>query len=173
MARSLDDGVVVDDADQPDDSANKPLFNLINAQLRGERAPVATGAMARARFATEARSGLAPRQRPGISAASVERRRKAPPRSRPTRTRVVSLREDVLQYLLRRAGDMPSLMSFLDELDRHSLETGREITLPMLREMAQPFEAAGVNLALFDLDYTLLSRAIPITPGASFSYVRD
>jgi DnaA-homolog protein len=42
-------------------------------------------------------------------------------------------------YLLRHARrDMASLISILDALDRHSLETGREITLPMLREMAQP-----------------------------------
>jgi DnaA-homolog protein len=47
------------------------------------------------------------------------------------------LRDDVTQYLLRHSRrDMASLISFLDALDRYSLETGREITLPLLREMS-------------------------------------
>jgi hypothetical protein len=33
---------------------------------------------------------------------------------------------------------MASLISFLDALDRYSLETGREITLPLLRAMSTP-----------------------------------
>jgi DnaA family protein len=49
------------------------------------------------------------------------------------------LRDDVVAYLLRHARrDMASLVSILDALDRYSLETGREITLPLLREIAQP-----------------------------------
>ncbi|MEO8386092.1 MAG: DnaA regulatory inactivator Hda, partial [Betaproteobacteria bacterium] len=49
------------------------------------------------------------------------------------------LREDVIAYLLRHSRrDLASLMRFLDALDKYSLETGREITLPLLREMAQP-----------------------------------
>jgi DnaA-homolog protein len=55
------------------------------------------------------------------------------------RARGFQLRDDVTQYLLRHARrDMASLISFLDALDRYSLETGREITLPLLREMSQP-----------------------------------
>lgn len=55
------------------------------------------------------------------------------------RTRGFGLREDVIAYLLRHSRrDMAALIGFLDALDRYSLETGREITLPLLREMAQP-----------------------------------
>lgn len=54
-------------------------------------------------------------------------------------SRGFALREDVITYLLRHSRrDLASLMRFLDALDKYSLETGREITLPLLREMAQP-----------------------------------
>jgi chromosomal replication initiation ATPase DnaA len=33
---------------------------------------------------------------------------------------------------------MASLIQMLNALDQHSLETGREITLPLLKEMSQP-----------------------------------
>ena len=55
------------------------------------------------------------------------------------RTRGFTLREEVIAYLLRHSRrDMASLIGFLDALDQYSLETGREITLPLLREMSQP-----------------------------------
>ena len=55
------------------------------------------------------------------------------------RTRGFGLREEVVAYLLRHSRrDMAALIGFLDALDKYSLETGREITLPLLREMAQP-----------------------------------
>ena len=55
------------------------------------------------------------------------------------RTRGFGLREEVITYLLRHSRrDMAALVGFLDALDRYSLETGREITLPLLREMVQP-----------------------------------
>ena len=55
------------------------------------------------------------------------------------RSRGFGLREEVINYLLRHARrDTATLIGFLDALDRYSLETGREITLPLLREMAQP-----------------------------------
>jgi DnaA family protein len=54
-------------------------------------------------------------------------------------SRGFALREEVIAYLLRHSRrDLASLMEFLDALDQFSLETGREITLPLLREMAQP-----------------------------------
>ncbi len=55
------------------------------------------------------------------------------------RSRGFTLREEVITYLLRHSRrDLASLMHFLDALDNYSLETGREITLPLLRDMAQP-----------------------------------
>ena len=50
-----------------------------------------------------------------------------------------ALREEVIGYLLRHARrDMSSLIGMLDALDHYSIETGREITLPLLRELSQP-----------------------------------
>ncbi|MCY7388160.1 MAG: DnaA regulatory inactivator Hda [Burkholderiales bacterium] len=55
------------------------------------------------------------------------------------RSRGFALREEVIAYLLRHSRrDMANLIGLLDALDQHSLETGREITLPLLRELAQP-----------------------------------
>ena len=55
------------------------------------------------------------------------------------RTRGFALRDDVIGYLLRHSRrDMATLIGYLDALDQYSLETGREITLPLLRAMAQP-----------------------------------
>jgi len=50
------------------------------------------------------------------------------------RTRGFALSEDVSSYLLTHARrDMGSLMAALDALDRYSLETGRAITVPLLK----------------------------------------
>ena len=50
------------------------------------------------------------------------------------RTRGFALSEEVAAYLLNHARrDMGSLMAALDTLDRYSLETGRPITVPLLK----------------------------------------
>ena len=50
------------------------------------------------------------------------------------KTRGFALSEDVSSYLLNHARrDMGSLMAALDTLDRYSLETGRPITVPLLK----------------------------------------
>ena len=50
-----------------------------------------------------------------------------------------ALADDVSSYLLTHGRrDMPSLIGALDALDRYSLETGRPITLPLLRAALQP-----------------------------------
>ncbi|HET7404346.1 MAG TPA: DnaA/Hda family protein [Usitatibacter sp.] len=50
------------------------------------------------------------------------------------RGRGFTLSDDVCTYLLTRARrDMGSLMAALDALDRYSLETGRPITVPLLK----------------------------------------
>ena len=54
------------------------------------------------------------------------------------RTRGFSLSEDVSSYLLTHARrDMGSLISALDTLDRYSLETGRPVTVPLLKAAIQ------------------------------------
>jgi DnaA-homolog protein len=54
-------------------------------------------------------------------------------------TRGFTLSPEVASYLLTHVRrDMPSLISALDALDRHSLETGRPITLPLVKAAMQP-----------------------------------
>ncbi len=55
------------------------------------------------------------------------------------RARGFALGEEVSAYLLTHARrDMPSLIQALDVLDRYSLETGRAITVPLLKAALQP-----------------------------------
>ncbi len=55
------------------------------------------------------------------------------------RARGFDLREDVAVYLLTHARrDMGSLISALDALDRYSLETGRAVTVPLLKAALGP-----------------------------------
>ena len=117
------------------------LFNLINlvSQPGSAGCVVATGSMAprdlplRPELSSRLGSGLVLQLHPLSDAEKAEALRAH------AQTRSFTLRDDVIAYLLRHARrDMASLISILDALDRYSLETGREITLPMLREMAQP-----------------------------------
>jgi DnaA family protein len=60
------------------------------------------------------------------------------------RARGFDLAEDVSSYLLTHARrDMGSLISVLDVLDRFSLETGRPVTVPLLKAAIQPELRAG------------------------------
>ncbi|MGZ5031647.1 MAG: DnaA regulatory inactivator Hda [Usitatibacter sp.] len=60
------------------------------------------------------------------------------------RTRGFALSEEVSSYLLTHARrDMGSLMAALDALDRYSLETGRPITVPLLKAAIQPQLSLG------------------------------
>ena len=55
------------------------------------------------------------------------------------RARGFALSDEVAAYLLNHARrDMPSLIRALDALDRYSLETGRPITVPLLKAALQP-----------------------------------
>lgn len=55
------------------------------------------------------------------------------------KARGFALSDEVAAYLLTHARrDMPSLIQSLDALDRYSLETGRAITVPLLKAALQP-----------------------------------
>jgi DnaA-homolog protein len=55
--------------------------------------------------------------------------------------RAFELPDEVIEYLLRHLRrDLPSLIGMLEALDRHSLETHRAITVPLLREVLQAVE---------------------------------
>ncbi|MBL8520423.1 MAG: DnaA regulatory inactivator Hda [Betaproteobacteria bacterium] len=131
--------VVVDDVQRLDDGGQQALFNLINEHAATGGRLVATGPVAprdlplRRDLASRLGSGLVYQLHP------LSDDEKSSALRAHARSRGFDLRDDVLQYLLRHARrDMPSLMSFLDALDHHSIETGREITVPMLKDMAQP-----------------------------------
>jgi len=57
--------------------------------------------------------------------------------------RAFDLPDNVIEYLLRHLSrDLPSLMGLLDALDRHSLESKRSITVPLLKELLHPQDNA-------------------------------
>jgi DnaA-homolog protein len=131
----------VDDVERLNDAEQIQLFNQINhVNQPGESGfVVATGSSAprdlplRPELTSRLGSGLTFQLHPLTDAEKAEALRAH------AKARGFQLRDDVTQYLLRHARrDMASLISFLDALDRYSLETGREITLPLLREMSQP-----------------------------------
>jgi DnaA-homolog protein len=141
FAATAPDATVRDDVEQLTDMEQIALFNAINLALAPESAGrvFVTGAVAprdlplRPELSSRLGSGLVFQLHPLTDAekgAALRAHAKA---------RGFPLRDDVVQYLLRHGRrDMASLVAFLDQLDQYSLETGREITLPLLRDMSQP-----------------------------------
>jgi DnaA family protein len=131
--------VAVDDVEMLDARNQRAFFNLYN-QLR-ER----TGIVLAAGNAPPARLKLRPElvTRLGwglvyqVQALSDDE--KALALKRHAASRSFDLPDGVIDYLLRHLSrDLPSLMSMLDALDRHSLEAKRPITLPLLKELLHP-----------------------------------
>jgi DnaA family protein len=131
---------VADDVDGYDDVSQVALFNQINECLASHEGIVVTaGSVAprdlplRPELTSRLGSGLVFQVQPLTDA------EKAAALVAHANARGFSLRPEVANYLLRHGRrDMPSLVATLDALDRHSLELGREITLPLLREIIQP-----------------------------------
>ena len=134
----------VDNVQSLTDAQQVGLFNLINRineprQLQESASIIIAGTVAprdlalRPELASRLGSGLVFQLHPlSETEKTVALRAHA-------KTRSFTLREEVIAYLLRHARrDMASLIAMLDALDTHSLETGREITLPLLREISQP-----------------------------------
>jgi DnaA-homolog protein len=132
--------VLTDQVHKLNDAAQVALFNAINhATAHNGKAVVAAGDVAprdlpiRPELSSRLGSGLV------FQLAALNDDEKADALEAHARTRGFSLRDDVIAYLLRYARrDMPSLMATLDALDQYSLETGREITLPLLKQMSTP-----------------------------------
>jgi DnaA-homolog protein len=141
FAAALPAATVVDDAERLDDAAQIALFNAINLlQEPGSAARIfVTGSVAprdlalRPELTSRLGSGLVFQLHP-----LTDDQKGAALRTH-ARARGFALRDEVIHYVLRHGRrDMPALMAFLDQLDQYSLESGREITLPLLREMMQP-----------------------------------
>ncbi len=129
----------VDAVNTIDDNAQHALFDLINRQQMSSGLVVVAGNVAprdlalRRDLASRLGSGLVFQLQP------LSDSEKAEALQAHARTRGFVLREEVVAYLLRHARrEMASLIQILDALDHYSLETGREITLPLLKEMSQP-----------------------------------
>ena len=131
--------IALDNVDRLIETAQQALFNLINRLQSATGSVVATGPCAprdlpiRRDLASRLASGLVFQLHPLSDTERADALRVH------ATSRGFALRDEVITYLLRHARrDMPSLMSMLDALDKHSIETGREITLPMLKEISQP-----------------------------------
>lgn len=131
--------IVIDDVQALSIDRQQALFNLINRQQAAGGAIFATGNVAprdldmRRDLASRLASGLVFQLMPLTDS------EKAAALAAHARVRGFALREEVIAYLLRHARrDMASLIGMLDALDKYSIETGREITVPLLREISQP-----------------------------------
>ena len=131
--------VAVDGVQTLNENAQQALFDLINRQQMSSGGLIVSGNVAprdlalRRDLASRLGSGLVFQLHPLTDS------EKADALHAHARSRGFLLREPVVGYLLRHSRrDMASLIHMLDALDQYSLETGREITLPLLREMSQP-----------------------------------
>ena len=132
--------MVVDDVERLDDAQQVALFDAINQRALDPQSMVlVSGSLAprdlpiRPELSSRLGSGLVFCLQP-----LTDEEKMAALRAHAA-SRGFGLRDDVVVHLLRHGRrDMASLIGTLDALDRFSLETGREITLPMLRQMEQP-----------------------------------
>lgn len=134
--------MVLDHVDALPESDQQALFNLIN--LLGESKLLVTGPVTprdlplRRDLTTRLGSGLV-FQMKGLSDDEKQAALLAH-----AQRRGFTLGEDIAAHLLRHGRrDMRSLIAMLDALDRHSLESGRVITLPLVREALAQNAAGG------------------------------
>ena len=125
--------VALDDADTLPEPLQIDLFNAFNEQAFSLLVVAAAAAprdvALRRDLATRLATGLTYRVLPLTDA------EKRDALAAHARVRGFDLADDVSAYLLTHARrDMGSLMAALDSLDRYSLETGRAITVPLLKE---------------------------------------
>jgi DnaA-homolog protein len=131
--------VVVDDVETLDARNQRAFFNLYN-QLR-ERAGIVLAAGDAPPARLQLRPELVTRLGWGLvyQVQVLTDDEKALALKRHAASRSFDLPDGVIDYLLRHLSrDLPSLMSMLDALDRHSLEAKRPITLPLLKELLRP-----------------------------------
>lgn len=129
--------LVLDDVERLGEARQVTLFNAFNERrfdLIAVSAHAAPKDVALRRdLATRLATGLTYRLLPLTDAD------KAAALAAHARARGFALGEEVAAYLLAHARrDMPSLIQALDVLDRYSLETGRAITVPLLKAALQP-----------------------------------
>jgi len=124
--------LALDDVERLSDALQVALFNAFNERAFSLLVVAASAAprdvALRRDLATRLATGLTYR----VLALTDEEKREA--LAAHARVRGFALAEEVRSYLLTHARrDMGSLMAALDSLDRYSLETGRPITVPLLK----------------------------------------
>lgn len=134
--------LALDGVEALDDERQVALFNAFNERTHQLIAVSATAAprdvALRRDLATRLATGLTYR----LAALTDEEKRAA--LHAHAKARGFALSEEVAAYLLTHARrDMASLIRALDALDRHSVETGRPITVPLLKAALQPDLAAA------------------------------
>lgn len=127
---------VIDDVDRLDEPAQAALFNDFIERAFDcllVTAPCAPRDLALRRdLATRLATGVTYR----VAPLTDEEKRAA--LAAHARTRGFGLSQEVSSYLLTHARrDMGSLMAALDAIDRYSLETGRPVTVPLLKAAGQ------------------------------------
>ena len=130
--------LAVDDVDRLGPGAQSAFFNLYNSIRERRGIVLAAGNAAPAKLAM--RPDLVTRLGWGLvyQVHSLADDEKIAALQRHAQSRAFTLPDGVAEFLLRHLKrDLPSLMAVLDALDRHSLETKRPITLPLLRELLQ------------------------------------
>jgi DnaA-homolog protein len=131
--------VAVDDVETLDATNQRAFFNLYNRLRERTGIVLAAGNVPPARL--KLRPELVTRLGWGLvyQVRALTDEDKARALKRHAASRSFDLPDSVIDYLLRHLSrDLPSLMSVLDALDRHSLEAKRPITLPLLKELLQP-----------------------------------
>ena len=141
-ARQLDDAdmlgtLAVDDVERLPEDRQVALFNAFNERAF-DLLLVSAGSSPRD---VALRRDLATRLATGLTyrVVALTDSEKGAALAAHAKTRGFNIPEDVTSYLLTHARrDMGSLIGALDSLDRYSMETGRPITIPLLKAAMQP-----------------------------------
>lgn len=132
------DAVALDDVERLDAEGQIALFNLYNRLREGRGRLLASGPCAPARLTM--RPDVVTRLGWGLiyQVHGLSDEEKMQALQGHAASRGLRLGAGVPEYLLRHwRRDLPSLLAALDALDRHSLQTHRPITVPLLREILQ------------------------------------
>lgn len=138
--------VAVDNADCLGEAAQIALFNLYNALRERQGALLVSGEAPPVQL--RLREDLVTRLGWGLvyQVHALSDEEKAQALTRHAAARGFRMPAEVCDYLLNRVRrDMPSLLAMLDALDRYSLETKRQITVPMVRELLQTAHPPGAG----------------------------
>ena len=134
--RGLQGHRVIDGVERLDDGAQVALFNDFNERAFDFLLVTASAAPREVRLRRDLATRLATGLTYRVLALTDEEKRAA--LAAHAKARGFALSEEVSAYLLNHSRrDMGSLVAALDALDRYSLETGRPITVPLLKAAMQ------------------------------------